>query len=158
MNLKDLSQQSACAILEALVQHGVCSEHELFNLLTKNPPAEMKRAVDFVHTLFCNHDHKFIGGVKEIKELVIHHANFCGYVAEEPFEECWALPFHTRWLNETTTLMHELELWSEQQLLQTFNQAQPLLTLLAQYETDKPAALALALKVKGLVWFEQEVN
>lgn len=152
MNLKDLSQQSACAILEALVEHGVCSERDLFNLLTKNPSTEMKWAVDFVHTLFCSKEH--IGSPNDIRLLDDDNPG-CGYTIEESFEECWTLPFHLKWLNETTSLMQELELWSEQQLLQTFNQAQPLLTMLAQMEIEKPAALLLAMKVKRMTWIEK---
>jgi len=147
--IRKLSQQSATTILEALVSNGLITQDQILQTLMSNPSTEMKRAVDFVHRLFCTKKH-------DKGDTESGFTGLCSYDLEDHFDSCWTEPAHIEWLERTSSLMRELEIFSEEVLLRTFNEASPLINLISQMEIEKPTALALALRVKNLVWLEEK--
>lgn len=136
MNLEKLSHSSAIAILESLLSTGQIVEGDLATALINNPSTEMKRVTDLVHSSMCHDVHS-------------EKPNDCHYYLEESQGNTWGLPTHQEWLTNTTTLMSDLKIFSEGELLFAFSHIQPFLQMVARMEHEEPEALALALRVLG---------
>lgn len=132
-------------LVQSLVQEGRVSEDELFRYVRQNPSAEFRRVTDLIHRLFCRKPH----GATDLDTN-------CAYDLEEALPDCWSQPFHQEMLQHTTNLLAELHLASETELLTELNSARPLLETIAQYETRKPAALRLVMRIKGWIQDSQD--
>jgi hypothetical protein len=140
--IDSLSEDSVKAILHQLLEEERVTEQDLLTYLQLNPTNEMKRITDFVHLMFCvqNHEHQ------------------CMYDVEGSEPACWSMQTHQLWLRIATTLLRELGIMSEKDFRIIHGHAHKLVMLYHDMEIEKPAALALALKLLGLVKVSSQIE
>lgn len=120
MDLTKISTDTLRNVCDFLIGEGLISEDQFLQIAATRPSNELKRTVDFLHSCLC----------------IDNHEAECQYYIEEQRTDCWLLPTHLRWLEETTTLMTSMEL-SEAALTQAFREA---LSLIRDYERLSPSA------------------
>ena len=137
-----LSEANSKAILQQLLKEEKVSEDDLLTYLHMNPSNEMKRMVDFMHLMFCVGDHQLD----------------CEYDVEGQKENPWQWSNHQLWLAKTTAMMRELGVASEHEFRTVYGHAQKLVIMYHDMEIEKPAALALALKLLGLTKVSTQIE
>jgi hypothetical protein len=144
MEIDKLTQQTATAILQYLLDNKFFDLTDVRKAMAKRPTPEFMRTVDFIHRILCRDSHTLEAS-----------AEHCGYDGESVFEECWSMPFHKHWMKEAQRLMSELGISNEAQLQVHINRAQPVLSQLAMLEVEEPAAYRLVLLVRGYSELDQ---
>jgi predicted RNA-binding protein YlxR (DUF448 family) len=95
-------------ILRELIRLGKITEEDILVARKRNPTNEMKRIVDLIHGVFC---------------VAEHAPHGCGYYVEENEPSAWQLTEHQVWIELTMSLMQELSIGSEREMLDCYRAA-----------------------------------
>jgi hypothetical protein len=95
-------------ILSELVRLGKITNEDILTARKRNPTNEMKRIVDLIHGVFC---------------VAEHAPHGCGYYFEENEPKPWELTEHQVWIELTMSLMLELNIRSEMEMLDCYRAA-----------------------------------
>lgn len=86
MELDKLSKDALVSILTSVIEKGGITSEDMIKLVKDNPPKDICREADFLHTNLCEESHQEGG---------------CEYYKEESSTgtaPVWARPFHQKWL------------------------------------------------------------
>ena len=133
MDLTKISTDTLRNVCDFLLGEGLVSEEQFLQIAASRPSNELKRAVDFIHSCLCLDDHE----------------TECQYYIEEQRTDCWLLPTHIRWLEETTSLMSSMGV-SESSLITAFRDAFSLARDYGRLDPSAKMALKKLIKVLAL--------
>lgn len=134
MNIQALTLETAQSILSFLQSSGKLTSEDLEEALKKEPTSEYKRLTDLIHSITCQSEHSEDGG------------SGCKYYLDSQLSEAWTTYSHQYWLEFTINFLNDLEISSEKEFLQTYQEVKRLFELWNTL-SEKAKKLATTLKV-----------